>query len=111
MPTAMRFLPGGRVLAVHDDDFPFGRAFGADFAKTRRRASIINTVETGRHAGLFYADMSYLADQLGDDTHRVCLWPPRPTEGACKADEFVYVRKHFINRQLQALFRAKRQEA
>ncbi len=100
MSTAMRFAPGGKVMAIHDDGFPFEKAFGVDFAKARRRASIINTVEEGRYAGYFYADMSYLADRLGDDTHRVCLYPPRKEEADCKADEFIYVRDYFIEREL-----------
>jgi len=97
MKTALRFYPGGRVVAIHDDAFPFSAAFGADFAAARRRASLINTVEEGPHAGCFYADMSLLAERTGNERHRVCLWPPRPTEAACKQDEFAYVERCVID--------------
>lgn len=95
--VVLRFLPGGRVRAIHDDAFPFAKAFGGVFPAARRRASLINTVETGPYAGCFYADMSHLAEQLGEDGCRVCLWPPQPTEAACKRQEFDFVRFVFIN--------------
>ena len=99
--ATLRFGRNGRVTAIWDDALAefFTRAFGPEFAVARRRASIIMTVEEGRHAGCFYADMSYLADIANNGEHRLCLWPPRPLESECKQDEVEYVRLHYIQAQ------------
>lgn len=102
MKTALRFYPGGRVKAIHDDGFPFEDAFGPDFAKARRRASVINTVESGPYAGYFYADMGHLAALHDDPTLDVCLWPPQKTEAACKAQEVAFIGAEYIHRPLTA---------
>jgi hypothetical protein len=98
MSHVIRIDKGGVVRTVWSDgmaDF-FARAFGPDFAAARRRASVILTVGSGRFAGCFYADMSHLADLTGDDSHRLCLYPPRRLEGECKRDEIAYVEAHFV---------------
>jgi hypothetical protein len=100
----MRFLPNGTILAIHDDDLPYDKMFGSEFSKKRRRASIINTVEEGMFAGYFYADMSHLADLMHNDSHRVCLYPPRKTERECKAAEVAYIERHFIGKDLKTGF-------
>lgn len=91
----MRFDRSGRVQAIWDDQLAlfYARAFGEGFARLRRRASIINTIEEGEMAGCFYADMSHLAELTGDNNHRCCLWPPTPLESDCKRAEVMYLKR------------------
>lgn len=98
MSTLIHFNKGGRVRTTWSDDLAgvFEKAFGPDFAATRRRASVILTVEEGPFRGCFYADMSHLAELTGVDDHRLCLWPPRPLERQCKQDEVRYVEANFV---------------
>ncbi len=55
MATTLRFLPGGACRAIWDDDFPF-----RDYGATPRRASRVEAVADGPHAGEFYVDFSPL---------------------------------------------------
>ncbi len=95
----LKFSPGGKVRAIHDDNFPWEKAFGPDFAASRRRASIINTVEDGPHAGNFYVDFSHLADATGNDQYRVCLTRTFAREGDAKNAEVVWLTANYIQRR------------
>lgn len=65
--TVIRFGKGGRVRAIHHDDYvlPGGRT---------RRASHVEPIPSGPNAGLWYVDMSPLGPQ-----YQYCLWPPFET--------------------------------
>jgi len=95
----LKFSPGGKVRAIHDDNFPWEKAFGPDFAASRRRASIINTVEDGPNAGRFYVDFSHLADATGDEKYRVCLTHTFDREGVAKEAEVVWLTANYIQRR------------
>lgn len=65
--VVMRFMPGGAVRAIHDDDYDFA---GAGF-KPPTRASHVEPIQSGPCAGWWYADMSPLGEAF-----QFCLWPP-----------------------------------
>jgi hypothetical protein len=65
--VSLRFFKGGGVRAVHNDDYqvPTGAV--------PRRASHVEPIQSGPHAGMWFVDMSPLGEE-----YEYSLWPPYP---------------------------------
>lgn len=94
METVRRYLPSGQTLSIWTDHSgTYERAAG----NIPQRASRVEVIESGKFAGFFHADMSLTADIVGDDSFRVCLFPPRDKYSEAVKDEVAWLKEHFIN--------------
>lgn len=79
--------PGGGMAAIYDDDFPFEElGFSAAI-----RAGVVEPIQSGPCAGLWFVDMSPLGSE-----YRFCLWPPSRKRSEALAAERSVVERWLV---------------
>ena len=96
MSTTIRFLPGGEVRTVYTDAVPLRKLFPG---MTPRRASRIEVIEEGRHAGKFHVDFTLLAHLTGDRAHCVCLATPFESYKEANDAEVAWLTENYVGSQ------------
>ena len=92
--TVRRYLPSGKTLSIWTDS---SSAYERKAGNIPQRASRVEVIESGKFAGFFHADMSLIADIVGNDSFRVCLFPPRDKYSEAVMDEVTWLKEHFLN--------------
>lgn len=94
MATLLKaYRPDGVTRAVWRDHLGPGlRQAGA----VPRRASRVEVIEDGPHAGRFHVDLSLLADIAGTDRLRVCLTTTFDGYAAAVAAEVAFIERNWV---------------